>query len=183
MKNNIIKQQPYVIWLTGLSGSGKSTLAKLLEQHLKDIGIQPYVLDGDVIRKGLNKDLGFSKKDRKENIRRIGEVVKILTDAGSIVISAFITPFESDREQLKKKIGKDRFFEVFLDCPIDICEERDVKGLYKKARKGELTEFTGIDSPYEKPESPNLVIETGTETETESLKKLIQLVKSISLTK
>ncbi len=151
------------IWLTGLSGSGKSTLANLLEIELHKKGYKTYVLDGDNIRLGLNKDLGFSDTDRQENIRRIAEVAKLFVDAGIIVLSAFITPFEKDRRQIKEVIGKDNVVQFFVDCPLEICEQRDVKGLYAKARNGEIKHFTGIDSPFETPENSDLVIHTDKE--------------------
>ncbi|MBS9781975.1 MAG: adenylyl-sulfate kinase [Gammaproteobacteria bacterium] len=151
------------IWLTGLSGSGKSTLANLLEIELHKKGYKTYVLDGDNIRLGLNKDLGFSDTDRQENIRRVAEVTKLFVDAGIIVLSAFITPFEKDRRQIKEVIGKDDVVQIFVDCPLEICEQREIKGLYAKARNGEIKNFTGIDSPFETPENSDLVIHTDKE--------------------
>lgn len=147
-----------VIWFTGLSGSGKSTLAEGFYQRLQSLGIHSYVLDGDVLRTGLNKDLGFTEKDRQENIRRAGEVAKILKDAGVLVLAAFISPFSEDRKSLKKSIGESDFLEVYVSAPLEVCENRDVKGLYQKARKGLIPQFTGIDSPYEVPEEPDLII-------------------------
>ena len=146
-----------VLWFTGLSGSGKSTLATLHQQ-----GIHCYVLDGDNVRHGLNKDLGFSDEDRQENIRRIAEVAKLFVDAGVIVLSAFISPFKADREIARQLVEKNEFIEIFVDCPLEVCEERDTKGLYAKARKGEIKQFTGIDSPYEAPDAAELAIKTGT---------------------
>ena len=140
-----------IIWFTGLSGSGKSTLANALEDRLNKLGKRTYVLDGDNIRKGLNKDLGFSDEDRVENIRRIGEVSKLMLDAGIIVMTAFISPFKQDRDIVRGLVGEGEFFEIFCDADLDICEERDPKGLYKKARAGDIPEFTGISSPYEAP--------------------------------
>lgn len=151
---------PKVIWFTGLSGSGKSTLANAFHQHLYSQGIFSYVLDGDVLRTGLNRDLGFSEIDRQENIRRAGEVANILKEAGVLVLAAFISPFSEDRKKLRERIGHPDFLEVFVDAPLDVCEWRDVKGLYQKARQGLIPEFTGIDSPYEVPESPDLIIKT-----------------------
>ena len=148
------------IWFTGYSGSGKSTLANELDFRLHSLGIRSYVLDGDNVRYGLNKELGFSPKDRFENIRRVGEVAKLFVDSGQIVITAFISPFEKDRNQVSKIFGEDEFIEVFIDCPLEICEKRDPKGLYKKARKGEIHDFTGIDSPYEPPINPDLTVNT-----------------------
>lgn len=151
-----------IIWFTGLSGSGKSTLANALEDRLNKMGKRTYVLDGDNVRNGLNKDLGFSDEDRVENIRRIGEVSKLMLDAGIIVMTAFISPFKDDRNIVRNLVDAGDFFEIFCDAELDICEERDPKGLYKKARAGEIPEFTGISSPYEAPDNPELVINTGT---------------------
>ncbi len=152
--------KPCVIWFTGLSGSGKSTLANAVEQLLVAEGIHTYVLDGDNIRHGLNSNLDFSESGRHENIRRIGEVSKLFVDAGIVVLTAFISPFKSDRAMVRLLVEADEFMEVFVDCPIEICEQRDVKGLYKKARAGEIPEFTGISSPFENPEHPEITIPT-----------------------
>lgn len=149
------------VWLTGLSGAGKSTLAHRVEERLVAEGCRTYVLDGDNVRHGLCRDLGFSAEDRCENIRRIGEVGKLMTDAGLIVISAFISPFRSDRDSVRKMFEDGDFVEVYCDAPLHVCEERDVKGLYQKARAGQLSEFTGISSPYEAPLSPEIVVHTG----------------------
>ena len=149
-----------VIWFTGLSGSGKSTLANALNEALHAKKIATYLLDGDNIRHGLCKDLGFSDKDREENIRRIGEVANLFMNAGIVTITAFVSPFKSDREKVRKIIGKD-FIEVFCAANLDICETRDTKGLYKKARLGEIKDFTGISSPYEIPNDPEIIVETG----------------------
>jgi len=173
-----LQQEPKLIWFTGLSGSGKSTLAIGLEQYLFESGFKVYLLDGDNIRKGINKDLGFSSADRTENIRRIGEVSKLMLDAGLIIIWAFISPFRDDREMVKEIVGEERFTEVFVDCPLEVCEKRDTKGLYKKARQGFIRDFTGIGSPYEIPEHPNLVIHTHKERIDESLSKLINYVEA-----
>ena len=173
-----LQQEPKLIWFTGLSGSGKSTLAIGLEQYLFESGFKVYLLDGDNIRKGINKDLGFSSADRTENIRRIGEVSKLMLDAGLIIISAFISPFRDDRGMVKEIVGEERFTEVFVDCPLEVCEKRDTKGLYKKARQGFIRDFTGIGSPYEIPEHPNLVIHTHKERIDESLSKLINYVEA-----
>ena len=148
-----------VIWFTGLSGSGKSTLAQAVQAVLFEHGCQTYVLDGDNIRHGLNKDLGFSPEDREENIRRIGEVAALFLDAGMIVNTAFISPYRSDRDKARALCG-DRFIEVFVDCAVAVCEERDPKGLYQKAREGKIPEFTGISAPYEAPETPEIIINT-----------------------
>jgi adenylylsulfate kinase len=150
------KQKACILWFTGLSGSGKSTLANALEAKLYTIGIHTYLLDGDNIRHGLNRDLGFSEADRVENIRRIGEVAKLFVDSGTIVLSAFISPFIKDREQVRELVEANEFIEVFVDTPLEVCESRDPKGLYKKARLGEIKNFTGIDSPYEKPCTPEI---------------------------
>ncbi|MBE50906.1 MAG: adenylyl-sulfate kinase [Flavobacteriales bacterium] len=151
--------QSRVIWFTGLSGSGKSTIANATEKLLHDMGIHTYILDGDNVRMGLNKDLGFSPEDRTENIRRITEVSNLFADAGILVLTAFISPYLEDRESARKVIGED-FVEVFVDTPLDVCESRDPKGLYKKARSGEIKGFTGIDAPYEVPTNPELSIRT-----------------------
>ncbi|WP_438273281.1 adenylyl-sulfate kinase [Thiomicrolovo sulfuroxydans] len=152
------EQKPCVLWFTGLSGSGKSTIANAVEAKLLEMGKHTYLLDGDNIRHGLNKGLGFSDEDRVENIRRIGEVVKLFVDAGEIVLTAFISPFRSDREQVRSLVGAGEFIEVFIDTPLAVCETRDPKGLYKKARAGEIPNFTGIDSPYEAPQTPEVHI-------------------------
>jgi len=159
-RERIKNQKSCVLWLTGLSGSGKSTIANELEKKLNEMGYHTYLLDGDNIRTGLNKDLGFSKEDRKENIRRIAEVAKLFVDAGLITITAFISPFRKDREMAKEIIGEEDFIEVFVDTPLEECIKRDPKGLYKKALKGEIKDFTGIDSPYERPEKPDIHIKT-----------------------
>jgi len=168
MSNNIfpnkgiVKREPKkVIWLTGLSGSGKTTIANHLEVELEKLGIKSYVLDGDNIRVGLNSDLGFSDDDRKENMRRISEVAKLFSDSGTIAIAAFISPFKKEREDAKKLIGEENFVEVHVDTSLEKCEARDPKGLYKKARAGEIPNFTGIDSPYEAPQNPDIVLEAG----------------------
>jgi adenylyl-sulfate kinase len=159
-REQLLLQRSRLIWFTGLSGSGKSTLAVRLEAELHQSGYKTYLLDGDHIRSGLNKDLFFSREDRAENIRRVGEVSKLFTDAGLIVLSAFISPFHTDRQKVKEIVGTDDYIEVFVDAPLAVCEMRDVKGLYKKARSGELKDFTGIDSPYEKPSRPDIHIQT-----------------------
>ncbi|OOE50687.1 adenylyl-sulfate kinase [Salinivibrio kushneri] len=148
------QQQPVVLWFTGLSGSGKSTIAGALEAALVAEGHHTYLLDGDNIRHGLCRDLGFSDQDRAENIRRIGEVAKLMTDAGLIVLSAFISPFRAERERVRERLSEGQFIEVFVDTPLAVCERRDPKGLYKKARAGEIPAFTGISSEYEPPQTP-----------------------------
>jgi adenylylsulfate kinase len=147
-----------VLWFTGLSGSGKSTIANAVSSELYRQGINEYVLDGDNIRHGLNKDLGFSDYDRTENIRRIGEVAKLFVDSGAVITTAFISPFRSDRDQVRALFEEGEFIEVFVDCPLDECERRDPKQLYEKARRGEIKDFTGIDSPYEAPERPEIIL-------------------------
>jgi adenylylsulfate kinase len=149
-----------VLWFTGLSASGKSTLANSLCRELHAIGVNCYVLDGDNIRHGLNKDLGFSPEDRKENIRRIAEVAKLFVDAGLIIMTAFISPFTEDRNDAKKLFKEGEFIEIYVKCPLSECEKRDPKGVYKRAKAGEIKEFTGISSPYEKPGNPEIVLET-----------------------
>lgn len=149
------------LWLTGLSGSGKSTLAHRVERRLLERGCFAYVLDGDNVRHGLNGDLGFSPEDRVENIRRVGEVAKLFTEAGAIVLTAFISPYRDDRARVRKRMGAGDFVEVYVAAPLEVCEQRDPKGLYRKARAGEIAEFTGISAPYEAPESPELVVDTG----------------------
>ena len=149
-----------VLWFTGLSGSGKSTVANAAEKILHDMGLQTYVLDGDNVRMGLNKDLGFSHKDRTENIRRITEVANLFADSGSIVLTAFISPYREDRDKAREIISTDDFIEIFISADLSVCELRDTKGLYKKARAGEIKGFTGIDAPYEVPLNPELIVET-----------------------
>jgi adenylyl-sulfate kinase len=160
MRQELLNQKSPVIWLTGLSGSGKSTIANQIVKELHSQGKLTYILDGDNIRMGLNKDLGFSDSDRKENIRRIAEVSKLMSDAGIITIASFISPFIEERNKAKEIIGKENFIEVWISTPLDVCEKRDPKGLYKKARSGEIPKFTGIDSPYENPINPDIKIET-----------------------
>jgi adenylylsulfate kinase len=161
------------VWLTGLSGSGKSTIAVELERWLWDRGVRAYILDGDNIRHGLNKNLGFSPTDRTENIRRIGEVAKLFTDAGMVAITAFISPYRADRDQVRALMQPGDFVEVLVDCPVEVCEQRDVKGLYKKARAGQIPEFTGISAPYEAPLSPELTIHTESQSVDESVRQII----------
>ncbi len=164
-RQQLLKQKSPVIWLTGLSGSGKSTIANELAIKLQQEGKLAYILDGDNVRMGLNKDLGFSDNDRKENIRRIAEVAKLLSDAGVIVITAFISPFREEREKAKEIIGRDNFIEVFVRTSLETCEKRDPKGLYKKARAGEIPMFTGIDSPYEEPLNYDIMVSGDTDSD------------------
>jgi adenylylsulfate kinase len=168
--------KPLLIWFTGYSGSGKSTLANSLEVYLHNQGIPTYLLDGDNIRTGLNKDLDFSEASRTENIRRIAEVSKLFLDAGVIVLTAFISPFKSDRQAARDLVGDSNFVEVYVECPLEVCEQRDVKGLYAKARRGEIPNFTGITSPFEEPEKPTVKVNTA-ENELEiCLKQLINKI-------
>ncbi len=166
-----------VLWFTGLSGSGKSTLANAVDYELFQQGLRSYVLDGDNIRHGLNNDLSFRAADRKENIRRIGEVAKLFVDSGQIVASAFISPFKEDRELVRDMFAPGEFIEIFLNCPIQVCEDRDPKGLYRKARIGEIPEFTGISSPYEVPGRPEIIIQTNKHTIEDSVDKIIAYLK------
>jgi adenylylsulfate kinase len=170
--------RPLLMWFTGLSGSGKSTLASGLETHLFNEGFNTYILDGDNVRQGLNSDLDFSDNNRKENIRRIAEVSKLFLDAGVVVLTAFISPFQSERDFARKLVGADNFIEIHVDCPIEICEERDVKGLYKKARAGEIKHFTGIDSPFETPEHPDIRIDTAGSSLEVCLNQLVKYFES-----
>ena len=165
-----------VIWFTGLSGSGKSTLAHLLEQRLFEMGCQTVVLDGDNVRHGLCSDLSFSEDDRRENIRRIGEVAKLLAETGLIAITAFISPFRADRARVRSMMPHGDFIEVFVDCSLEVCEGRDVKGLYKRARAGEIKGYTGIDSPYEAPLAPELLLDTNFLSIDDAVAKLLALL-------
>jgi adenylylsulfate kinase len=175
-RQRLMNQKPKLIWFTGLSGSGKSTLAVQLEAALHAQGFKTYLLDGDNIRSGLNKDLSFTDDARVENIRRISEVCKLFLDAGVVLLSAFISPFQSDRQQVKSIVGEENYIEVFVDAPLEVCEQRDVKGLYKKARAGEVKNFTGISSPYEKPSDPDVVIPTDKMSVEESMDVLIKAI-------
>jgi adenylylsulfate kinase len=172
-----LNQEGVIIWMTGLSGSGKTTLSIELGRQLVGLGKKVYVLDGDIIRKGLNSDLGFSMDDRKENIRRIGEVAYLFADAAMIVIVAFISPFRKDRDAVRNLVGEGRFIEIYLDCPLEVCEERDIKGLYEKARKGKVKDFTGISSPYEPPLNPEIALKTGEEEVEVCIEKTLELLK------
>jgi len=172
-----IGQKPCVLWLTGLSGAGKSTIADRLEQELRALGKHTYVLDGDNVRHGLNRDLGFTDRDRVENIRRVSEVAKLMVDAGLIVIVSFISPFRSEREMARNLMEEGEFFEIFVDTPLDVCEARDPKGLYVKARRGEIPNFTGIDSPYEAPGDPDLRIDTTKLSAEQAAESVVQLLR------
>ncbi len=160
-RRRIKGHEPAVLWLTGLSGSGKTTLANAIEYRLvRDLGLHTYFLDGDILRTGLNKDLGFSAEARSENIRRIGEVARLFYDAGLVALTAFISPFRADRAAVRALLPPGGFIEIFVRCPLAVCEARDPKGLYRKARAGLVRDFTGIDSPYEEPEHPELILDT-----------------------
>ena len=170
------RQQPAVLWFTGLSGSGKSTIANLVEKKLHALGHHTFLLDGDNVRHGLNKDLGFTEADRIENIRRVGEVAKLMTDAGLIVLTAFISPFQAERDLVRSLLPQGEFVEVFVDTPLEVAEARDVKGLYKKARSGQLKNFTGIDSPYERPESPEIRVDTTREESEAAAERIVDYI-------
>ena len=171
------KQKPCVIWLTGLSGSGKSTIANLLEKKLAEHEKHTYLLDGDNVRHGLCGDLGFSDKDRVENIRRISEVAKLFVDSGQIVLTAFISPFKSERDYCRNLLEEKEFIEVFVNTPIEVCEQRDPKGLYKKARQGDISNFTGIDSTYEEPENPEITLDFNGQSPEQSAEELFEQLK------
>ncbi|SER27303.1 adenylylsulfate kinase [Gracilibacillus ureilyticus] len=170
--------QSPVLWFTGLSGSGKSTLTVALEKALYDQGIRTYRLDGDNIRHGLNNNLGFSPEDRKENIRRIGEVAKLMSDAGLITLTAFISPYQEDRDNVRQLLADGDFIEIYVKCSLEGCEQRDPKGLYQKARAGEIKGFTGIDAPYEQPVNPELTVDTEENTVEQSVANIIQYLKT-----
>lgn len=171
------QQTGTILWFTGLSGSGKTTLSIALEQTLFQRNVLVTILDGDQVRSGLNQDLGFSAKDRKENIRRIGEVAKLLANQAFLVVVAFISPFRQDRDLIRQSVADGRFIEVFIDCPLQVCEERDTKGLYKKARNGEISDFTGISSPYEPPISPDIHIKTAEHSVEECVGQMVEFLE------
>lgn len=175
-REQLLNQSGKVIWLTGLSGSGKSTIGNSLEEELHKLGKLTYLLDGDNLRFGLNSDLGFSVEDRTENIRRVREVSKLLLNTGSIIIGTFVSPIRADRDKLREELGED-FIEIYISCDIDSCKERDPKGLYRKALNGEIKDFTGIDSVYEEPESPELIVDTTKKTVEESTQAIIEYLK------
>jgi adenylylsulfate kinase len=179
-RHALTKQKPCCIWLTGLSACGKSTIAVALEQVLSQRGHLAYVLDGDNIRHGLNKNLGFSPEDRTENIRRIGEVAKLFVDAGLIVITSFISPYRADRDMARSLVKKDEFVEIFVDAPVEVCAERDPKGLYKKAMAGEIKGFTGVspDAPYEAPAKPELHLKTGEQSVEQSVEAVLAFLEN-----
>lgn len=172
-RHQLNKHKSLILWFTGLSGSGKSTVAGKVEEKLYEMGFRTYILDGDNIRAGLNIDLGFDEKSRVENIRRIGEVSKLFVDAGIIVLTAFISPYISDRKTVRGLVGENEFVEIFVNCPLEECEKRDVKGLYKKVRNGEIKNFTGIDSPFEAPQNPDIEIRTNELSVEESVKRIL----------
>lgn len=172
-----------VLWFTGLSGAGKSTIAREVTRVLYAQGCQAVTLDGDNVRHGLNADLGFSREDREENIRRIAEVAKLFVDAGMIVMCAFISPFKSDRENARNRFAQNEFIEIFCDSPLHVCENRDIKGLYKKARAGRISEFTGISSPYERPENCEVSLDTNALSVEECVSKVVDYLKSRSIIK
>ena len=174
-------QRPVVVWMTGLSGSGKSTIANLVEKKLFAMGRHSYLLDGDNVRHGLNRDLGFTDADRVENVRRIAEVARLMVDAGLIVITAFISPFAAERALARSLVAEGEFVEVHVDTPLDVAESRDVKGLYKKARRGELRNFTGVDSPYEVPEAPELRVNTVSCTPEEAAERVIARLRELGV--
>ena len=180
-RNKLNNHKSVVLWFTGLSGSGKSTLAHALEEKLFNMGFRTFVLDGDNVRHGLNSNLGFSEADRSENIRRISEVSKLMLEAGLIVMTAFISPFKEDRNEARALIAKDNFIEIYCKASMETCEKRDVKGFYKKARSGEIKNYTGIDSPYEAPDNPELIIDTDKETLDESVSKIYNFLERESI--
>lgn len=169
----------FVVWFTGLSGSGKSTIANAVEQALFAANYQTYVLDGDGLRNGLNAGLGFNEADREENLRRTAEVAKLFADAGMITLASFISPLKKDRDMVKTIIGAEQFYEIFVEAPLEICEARDVKGLYKKARTGEIPYFTGISAPYEMPEHPDLILKTSDMSLEATVEKVVTFVDQI----
>jgi adenylylsulfate kinase len=175
-REKYLDQKGAVVWFTGLSASGKSTVAREVELALVENSINAYVLDGDNIRHGLNSNLGFSPEDRKENIRRIGEVAKLFCEANVVTLTAFISPYKADRDLARKLVPPGQFFEIFCDASVEVCESRDPKGLYKKAKAGEIPEFTGISAPYEAPEKPELVLKTGEETLEESTRRVLDIL-------
>ena len=177
-RRSLNKQNSLLLWFTGLSGSGKSTIANALEHKLYMEGYKTYALDGDNIRKGINNDLTFSPEDRTENIRRIAEVANLMVDAGLIVFAAFVSPYKKDRKNIENIVGKDNFVEIFVNTSLAECEKRDVKGLYKKARAGEIKDFTGVNAPYEKPEKPTIEIVTDDKTIEESVDYIYNLIKN-----
>lgn len=182
-REQLLKQKGVILWFTGLSGSGKSTVANEVAYKLHEKGKLAYILDGDNIRHGLNKNLGFSPEARKENIRRISEVANLFADAGIITITAFISPYAKDRDFCRELAGDGRFLEIFAKASLETCEKRDPKGMYKKARAGEIKDFTGIDAPYEEPENPEMIVDTDKETVGESAEKVLKKLEELGLLK
>ncbi len=177
-RENINQHKSVILWFTGLSGAGKSTLAHAIEEKLHQLNCRTYVLDGDNVRHGLCGDLGFSDQDRQENIRRIGELAKLMLEAGVISLTAFISPFEKERQLARKLVPHGDFLEIYCHCDLDICEQRDVKGLYKKARAGDIKHFTGVSSPYEVPKNPEIKINTGKDSLDSCVDQVISLLQS-----
>ena len=177
-REKIKDHRSFLVWFTGLSGSGKTTIANLLEEKLHEENVHTYTLDGDNLRGGLNKNLTFSKEDRNENLRRTAEVAKLFVDAGVVVLAAFISPYIKTREEIKEIVGTENYVEVFVNTDLEVCEERDVKGLYKKARAGEIKNFTGISSAYEVPVNPTIEIKTPMETPEEAVAKIMEVIKN-----
>ena len=180
-RNALNNHKSGLIWFTGLSASGKSTIAHGVEKMLYDQGVRTYVLDGDNIRHGLNANLGFSQEDRKENLRRVAEVSRLIADAGILVLAAFISPSREDREYIKRRFAGDNFLEIYVKCPLDECERRDPKEQYKKARAGIIKNYTGVSAPYEEPEHPDLIIETGSDSIERSISMVLDLLKKKEL--
>jgi adenylylsulfate kinase len=181
-RKRLNNHQACIIWFTGLPSSGKSTIASEVEHQLYTKGIRTYLLDGDNVRHGLNRDLGFSPEDREENIRRIGEVAKLCVDAGMITLVAFISPYRKDRERVRTGVEAGEFVEVYVKCPVEVCEQRDAKGFYRKARKGEIKDFTGVSAPYEEPLKPEIILETEKLSVEESVKKILDYLKQRKIT-
>ena len=177
-REKLNKHKSFLVWFTGLSGSGKSTIANLLEKRLNELNVHTYSLDGDNLRSGLNKNLTFSKDDRNENLRRAAEVAKLFVDAGIVTIAAFISPYLKTREEIKMLVGVENYIEVFVNTSLEVCEQRDVKGLYKKARAGEIKNFTGISSVYEAPVNPTIEIKTPLESPDAAVSKIMEVIKS-----
>jgi adenylyl-sulfate kinase len=176
-RSELMGHNSFLLWFTGLSGSGKSTIANAVEKTLVSEGIHTYTLDGDNVRKGLNNNLGFSPEDRKENIRRIAEVANLMVDSGLVVLAAFVSPYREDRENIRKILGATNYVEIFVNTPLEECERRDVKGLYAKARAGEILNFTGINAPYEAPEKPDVEIDTAALSVEEAVKEIMNYIK------
>lgn len=178
MRNRLNGHKSIALWFTGLPSSGKSTIAHSVEKRLYEMGVRTYTLDGDNVRHGLCSDLGFSKEDRTENLRRIAEVIKLFLDAGIVVLAAFVSPLREQREKIKTLIGQEDFIEIYCRCPVEVCELRDSKGMYKKAKNGEIKEYTGVSAPYEEPENPTLIIDTHLLSIEESVDRVLKLVES-----